>query len=899
MSINYLSEKMERKLFQKVSAGFLLASIVLGQNVTVSAMSGLFERPAESVMTGQETGLRKTELSQAHKKIPSELLKLIDADFLERGENRQDIIRRLEDRGQYVTRAGSTKRIRNATTADLAYVYVTLDDDFPSDVIDDFLWNVTNRDDRLHLIVAYVEIGRLEPLAEHEAVRSIRTVNPPRVHKGSVTAESDAILKTATVRSTYGAQGGGIKIGVISDGVDHLSSAKTTGDLPSDVNVLDNSYGGEEGTAMLEIIYDMAPGAALYFHAAGDNMLSFNQAVDDLISAGCKIIVDDLGYDEESFFEDGVIGNHMISIMESKDVIFVSAGGNEANVHYQGIYYDDGSGSHDFSRGTSGRKYLYANLESGDELDVVLQWDEKFGESSNDFDLYLFDDSTGAQLAASEETQDGTGDPLEIIYYTNDSSDAVTIRIEVISYDAAADKALELYAYPTGNSGMQTYNMTTADSIYGHAGATGVMTVGAISAQDPGNDTIEYYSSRGPMTIIGEGLRAKPDIVGIDEVSVTGAGDFGSPFSGTSAAAPTIAAIAGQLWGAFPNLKGSQIKDAIYDSAVDLGTAGFDYTYGNGRADALRAYQLLAPGYDSTPPVITLKGDPKINLIAGESYIEQGAIATDNLDGTISVTIAGSVDTSIAGTYEIMYSATDRAGNTATAIRTVTISTSDAKMIAFDFLDLTPDVFGIINETSHDITLTVPFATNVTALVPTIKLPAGATVSPASGIPQDFSVGKTYTVTSASGSRQAYTVRVGINNPPPISIVDGDIVQCKNSSDPFAVYIVKVVGGKRYIRHIVSLEIFGYYKHLRWENLKQVDSLETFSLSGWIRVNTGPNGQAGSGDKVWEVNGDQTKHWINMTASQFLAHGGSDEAIYTVNQGELELYRQGPDVMSL
>lgn len=131
------------------------------------------------------------------------------------------------------------------------------------------------------------------------------------------------------------------------------------------------------------------------------------------------------------------------------------------------------------------------------------------------------------------------------------------------------------------------------------------------------------------------------------------------------------------------------------------------------------------------------------------------------------------------------------------------------------------------------------------------------------------------------------------------NILDGDIIQCKSCSDPFAVYIVKIVGNTKYIRHIVSLEIFNHYGHLKWENLKQADSLNNYSLSGWVRVNTGTNGNAGPTDKVYEINGDQTKHWINMTAEQFLSHGGSENAIYSINQGELDLYAAGPDVMSL
>lgn len=124
-------------------------------------------------------------------------------------------------------------------------------------------------------------------------------------------------------------------------------------------------------------------------------------------------------------------------------------------------------------------------------------------------------------------------------------------------------------------------------------------------------------------------------------------------------------------------------------------------------------------------------------------------------------------------------------------------------------------------------------------------------------------------------------------------VVDGDIIQCQNSSNPSAVYIVKIVGDTKYIRHIVSLDIFNYYGHLKWENLKQVDSLDNYSLSSWVRVDTDPN------EKVYEINGDQTMHWINMTAENFLTHGGSESAIFNVNKGELDLYTAGADVMSL
>lgn len=129
-----------------------------------------------------------------------------------------------------------------------------------------------------------------------------------------------------------------------------------------------------------------------------------------------------------------------------------------------------------------------------------------------------------------------------------------------------------------------------------------------------------------------------------------------------------------------------------------------------------------------------------------------------------------------------------------------------------------------------------------------------------------------------------------------VNVADGDIIQCKSCANPSAVYIVKVVNGKKFIRHIVSLQIFNHYKHLKWENLIQVDSLDGFSLSGWVRVNTGPNGTPGPNDKVYEINGDQTRHWIDMTAEEFLRHGGSEEAIFNINAGELALYKEGAAV---
>ena len=74
---------------------------------------------------------------------------------------------------------------------------------------------------------------------------------------------------------------------------------------------------------------------------------------------------------------------------------------------------------------------------------------------------------------------------------------------------------------------------------------------------------------------------------------------------------------------------------------------------------------------DNGPPVVTLNGADPIYVEQGSGYLEPGATATDSCEGTLPVSISGSVNTSVIGTYVLTYSATDSSGNTGTATRTV------------------------------------------------------------------------------------------------------------------------------------------------------------------------------------------------------------------------------------
>ena len=100
--------------------------------------------------------------------------------------------------------------------------------------------------------------------------------------------------------------------------------------------------------------------------------------------------------------------------------------------------------------------------------------------------------------------------------------------------------------------------------------------------------------------------------------------------------------------------------------------------------------------------------------------------------------------------------------NATTNKLTVTAPADPAKAItAFNLNGLTPNVTGTVIEASKTIALTVPYGTDVTALVPTIAH-TGASISPDTGVAQDFTAPVKYTVTAVDGSTKEYTVTVTV-----------------------------------------------------------------------------------------------------------------------------------------
>ena len=118
-----------------------------------------------------------------------------------------------------------------------------------------------------------------------ELIRSVRTAlsqDGPITNVGSQESQGDWKHNAVAARSAYGVSGVGVKVGVLSDGVTSLATSQGLGDLGT-VTVLPSQAGsGDEGTAMLEIIHDLAPNAQLYFATAFTSIASFAQNIRDL-----------------------------------------------------------------------------------------------------------------------------------------------------------------------------------------------------------------------------------------------------------------------------------------------------------------------------------------------------------------------------------------------------------------------------------------------------------------------------------------------------------------------------------------------------------------------------------------------------------------------------------------
>jgi len=557
------------------------------------------------------------------------------------------------------------------------------------------------------LVIAWVPVAKIREFAMRPDVRLILHINPPYADIGSVTSEGDAIHNADLVRQRLGFNGAGQTVGVISDGVPSLAVAQGTGDAPAGVTVPAGCVGsGDEGTGMLEIVYDLATGANFAFCTGFPGAVGMVNAIVQMTAAGATIITDDLPHPGEPLFEDGPIAQAKQAAVAA-GIFYTCSAGNRGNQHYEN-FFNGGTSNvtigpntynepHDFG---GGDYRLQVSLRTSNSL--YLQWADLFGSSGNDFEFYVVDNA-GNILASSTNTQNGSQDPNENVNFGMGVSGVTAhIIVDYVGGGSAPAVFFDLRAF----GGFRSWEyLIPQGSMNGASRQTAVYTAAAADQSNP--NTVNGFSSRGPIRHFFPAplTRMEPDGTAIDGVLITGAGNFGAGtcpivnpgdvcrFGGTSAATPHIAGIAALLLQSQPGLTPAQVKTVLNSTAIDIDAPGVDNNAGAGRVDALAAICSFDAGGPTitAPASIVLECNEHGGVDASDPAVQAflaGGSAVDDLDNApdLSVSAPGFFP---MGATNVTWTATDVCGNVSQEVRTVTVVDTEDPTITCPPLDIT------------------------------------------------------------------------------------------------------------------------------------------------------------------------------------------------------------------
>lgn len=486
---------------------------------------------------------------------------------------------------------------------------------------------------------------------------------------GAATSEGDLQLNAMAARDAFNVSGSGATVGILSDTFDKDGSASThaaqdvvSGDLPGPgnpcgystaVNVLSdpssivNSTPTDEGRAMAQIVHDLAPGAALDFATAYPNEQAFANNIEALANAGANVIVDDIAYFEEPFFQEGPVGM-AVSDVTAKGVTYFSAAGNNnllgAGAHDIASWEAPGfrdapscpaalipaNADHcmDFDPGAGTDNTFGMTVDAGATLTVDLQWAEPWNGVTTDLDAFLLDSNGdlvidgGQPVGSFSDNVGNTQKPFEIFQWENTTDVDQQVQLAINRCFSTCNPAASPIATPRlkfalleNGGGVSTTEYPVSSggdavgpTIFGHNGDADTVSVGAIRFNT--TSVPESFSSHGPVTHYfgpADGVTPaapiapqtidKPDLVATDGGATT---FFGAcvgdawRFFGTSAAAPHAAAVAALELSANPSATVAQVKAAQVDTAQPVGLFPPD-TVGAGLVDAVGAVgQILS-----------------------------------------------------------------------------------------------------------------------------------------------------------------------------------------------------------------------------------------------------------------------------------------------------------------
>ena len=373
----------------------------------------------------------------------------------------------------------------------------------------------------------------------------------------ATTSEGVRAHAADTARETTKVTGVGTKLCALSDGVDSLAASQAAGELPA-VDVLPNMAGdGDEGTAMLEILHDMAPGAELGFATAFISDASFADNIRALRADGCDVIVDDILYFNESPFEDGPIAQ-AVNDVTADGALYFSSAGNEGNTldgtsgNYEGAFRGSGrtvgkfaGEAHDFDPGTAVQVFEPISPDSDDGVPVTLFWANRLGAAADDYDLYLFN-GAGQVVDFAQDTQDGDDDPYEILFTPTAGGSGLRLAVVRFTGEPRYFQLSALRGRFEAAGGLPAW--VTPGVTRGHSAAQEAFSIAAAPAAaplpyslepgDPPNPSgpfpgsftaaqlPERFTSDGPRRVFfpAEQVRQKPDFTAADGVNTSVAG---------------------------------------------------------------------------------------------------------------------------------------------------------------------------------------------------------------------------------------------------------------------------------------------------------------------------------------------------------------------------------------
>jgi hypothetical protein len=441
------------------------------------------------------------------------------------------------------------------------------------------------------------------------AVTGHAIVNSIAITSGNTNQSSVDALAVNTAVAAYLAKtgtalnGAGLKIGILSDSF-NLNGGEGTdiadGDLPasSDIHIVqEGTSGNDEGRALAELIHSIAPDAQLYFYSGTTSEAGMATGINTLTSMGMNVIVDDITYTDEPFYQDTGVVTKAVESAIAAGVSYFTSAGNDGNNYYEAAFNPmtftlPGIGTEMTNNVGGGSPYEAIQLGPDPTLDFTMQWTQPFGANQYDIGvgLYSYNSSTGYTLIQDFSTSTLGGDPILEIYTTLGLLSGTYYLAfyesgsNLVNGQPITPGTFKILAFQDSNATFTgTGSGTGSGASIGHELVPGVNTIAAVDVTETPNygvatPVVEPYSSGGTgktyINAAGATL-ATPINDGSPDFAATDGSPTSvfNPFYGTSAAAANAAGVGLLVLEADTALTPAQVSYLLKISAIPSNTS--------------------------------------------------------------------------------------------------------------------------------------------------------------------------------------------------------------------------------------------------------------------------------------------------------------------------------------